>query len=175
MNNLLSNNFIIVLLFAYLIYLNMIPNFNKCPQCPKCPECNCQNKYNKESYSNYLYRQLFDPLSAPTKYFKYFPRFIKSYPTQYIPPYGLIGNVTGIVDNKTKILQLFGRPENVGSSRWEYYLLEHLNNKPIKMEVDSNKELYDGNIVNVREYNGVDFKLNKFNNEGSMFRYTPYI
>ena len=75
--------------------------------------------------------------------------------------------------NENKLLQLFGRETYPTSHRFEYYTSISADVDRIKIPVESknNRELYDGDIVNISEINEeYKVKLHKIDN----YRYNPY-
>ena len=137
-------------------------------------------KYPDDPVREYDYTKVYDIFEEPTRRVArheipsiYLKRHI-DYPTRGYPDnfnqFGILVKINDKEDNKinntdeNKILRLFGRQQYPGSRFYEYYTsicsgLDH-----IKIPLDiKREELYDGDIVNVREL-GTKYKvqLHKF-------------
>ena len=71
----------------------------------------------------------------------------------------------------TNRLMLFGRPEWAGSSKYDYYVTTSANSA-IKIPLDNEKELYDGDELSVTGITG-KFRLKLY--DISQIKYIPYL
>ena len=161
-----------IICILYLVYLNKPLENTKCPDC-KCPDCNCPNN---EQTNNY--KPINDPLHPPTKkytglYDYMMPNILRSRSSRGpLPQWQYIGNVKGTVNDSDLILQIFGRPTYHGSRKWEHYALHSHNN--MKYSLDDEIELSTGDIISIREYDGVSFTFYENENDQEQYRYIPY-
>lgn len=137
---------------------------------------NTDNKY----YLDLLNKKaLFNPLYPPETIddsIQYLPsRLVKSIATRGISDYRYLGNLVNKDEGgKHKILNLVGRPTHRGSTKWQYYAVDPNNSHYIKYNIDKKRELYDNDIVNIREYSNLPWTFYKNENNNEIYRYDPY-
>lgn len=146
-------------------------------------ESNVLSQDTQQKITDRDYRAIYDPLAPPTRRS---PRH--TYPPQSdiplfdIPTRGYPDNyhyVGNLVRNKgEKFVKLYGRETYPGSNRWEYYGIttDHSGTESkISIETTNNKEIYDGDEINI-EMLGLEAGTFKFyENEYDRPRYNPYL
>ena len=131
-------------------------------------------KYPQDKHPD-LYRRLYDKLEEPSK--THFPRNAINIRTRGIlPPYQQVGYIyreegsANYNPDKNNILPLFGRPEYRSSNIWEYYVIPK--ETGIKIELTNNREIYTGDKVNVKGYQG-EWVAEIYDNKE--YKYIPYV
>ena len=113
--------------------------------------------------------KILDPIENPARRIERHhipPTHVKQFlniPTQGYPDnYRLMGVLTSTGEGESnKILRLFGRQTFPGSNKYEYYtaINSGLDNIKVPLSVDHDKELYNGDKVNVDVLDGAEYSV----------------
>lgn len=129
------------------------------------------------------YRIVYDPLAPASQrppIYTFPPQKIAQYidiPTRGYPDnYQYIGNL--IRTNDEKVIKLFGRQKYARSDLYDYYgIASDGSNSGIKIpiETEHNKEIHDGDVIDVPHFNVAQGKFKAQLFPDQTFKYNPYI
>ncbi len=183
-----NNLFVFGIIILVGITFYYITNIKNCPVCPICPINNndiVEEEVIQTPIDPLIVRDrnvINDPLTAPTRRV---PRHVYPIPplstTINIPTrgatdnYQYMGNLVRSADEK--IVKLFGRETYPGSIRYEYYGIatDSAGHVKVKIETHNNKELEDGEEVDISVFDISKGKFKLYLNDDDTLRYNPYI